>query len=525
MGIYLNPDGEAFEIAVQSDIYVDKTNMLSYLNSVLGKEQRFVCVSRPRRFGKSIAANMVSAYYSRASDAEKIFRGLAIEKAGSFRRYAGKYDVIHLNMQDFLSNAATMGDMLALLQKSILWDLLKEYPDYDYFDKTNFMRTMSDVYQNTKRRFVIVIDEWDCIFREYREHQDWQNQYLDFLRTWLKDKVYIELAYMTGILPIKKYGTHSALNMFNEFSMENPGKLAEYVGFIGSEVEGLCQRYGIRYEECKAWYDGYSFPAQGVQEVYNPRSVISVMLNGTFDNYWNKTETFEALKIYIDLNFDGLKEAIIALMSGERKRINTKNFANDMSTFHDKDDVLTLLIHLGYLGYDFAASSVFIPNQEILAEYANSVRSGDWSNVAEAVKVSEELLDSTLNMEPEKVAHGIEAAHLETSHLTYNDENALAYTISLAYYTARQKYLVVREFPTGKGFADLVYLPRPTHPELPAMLIELKWNKEAKTAIRQIKEKQYVHALKDYEGRILLIGISYDKSTRKHECEIEEWER
>lgn len=525
MGIYLNPDGEAFEIAVQSNIYVDKTGMLAYLNSVLGKEQRFVCVSRPRRFGKSIAANMVSAYYSRMSDTKKIFHGLAIAEEVSFQHYAGKYDVIHLNMQDFLSNTATMDEMLSLLQRSVLWDILKEYPDDDYFDRTNLMRTMSDVYQNTKRRFVIVIDEWDCVFREYKERTEDQRRYLDFLRTWMKDKVYIELAYMTGILPIKKYGTHSALNMFNEFSMENPGKLAEFVGFTGNEVEELCRKYGVSYEECKAWYDGYSFPAQGVREIYNPRSVVSAMENGFFDNYWNRTETFEALKVYIDLDFDGLKEAIIALMSGEWQRINTKNFANDMSTFHDKDDVLTLLIHLGYLGYDFSTSCVFIPNQEILAEYVSSVRSRDWSHVAEAVRASDELLSSTLNLESERVARSIEAAHMETSHLTYNDENALAYTISLAYYTARRKYLVVREFPTGKGFADLVYLPRPAHPELPAMIIELKWNKSAKTAIEQIKEKQYVQALEDYEGRILLVGISYDKSTRKHVCEIVEWKR
>jgi len=289
MGIYLNPKGEAFEMAIKPDIYVDKTKMLAYLNSVLGKEQRFVCVSRPRRFGKSITANMVSAYYSRMSDTQKLFRGLYIEKTESFELYAGKYDVIHLNMQDFLSNSTSIKKMLLLLQKSVLWDIFKEYPNYDYFDKTNLIRTMSDVYQNTGRRFVIVIDEWDCVFREYKENEKAAKNYLDFLRTWMKDKIYIELAYMTGILPIKKYGTHSALNMFNEFSMENPGKLAEFVGFTKNEVKSLCDQYNVSYEECKAWYDGYSFVAQGVNEIYNPRSVVSAMENGIFDNYWNKT--------------------------------------------------------------------------------------------------------------------------------------------------------------------------------------------------------------------------------------------
>ena len=525
MGIYLNPGGEAFEIAVKSDIYVDKTNMLAYLNSILGKEQRFVCVSRPRRFGKSIAANMVTAYYSRKSDADKIFKGLNIYEADSFRLYANKYDVVYLNMQDFLSNSGTMEDVLHLLQKSVLWELLKEYPDFDYFDSANLMRTMADVHQNTGRRFIIVIDEWDCVFREYKERSEDQRRYLDFLRSLMKDKAYIEMAYMTGILPIKKYGTHSALNMFNEFSMENPGKLAEYVGFTGEEVEALCMKYCVSYEECKAWYDGYSFQAQGVREVYNPRSVVAAMENGIFDNYWNKTETFEALRLYINLDFDGLREAIIALMSGARLSINTGNFVNDMSTFHDKDDVLTLLIHLGYLSYDFQSGNVFIPNQEILAEYANSVRTGTWDKVAEAVKASEKLLEHTLSMDSEKVAEGIEAAHLETSHLTYNDENALAYTLSLAYYTARQRYLVVREMPTGKGFADLVFIPRPAYSQVPAMIVELKWDCSARTAIRQIKDKEYVKALEGYAGRLLLVGISYDKSTRRHSCEIEEWSR
>ncbi|MBR3624617.1 MAG: AAA family ATPase [Selenomonadaceae bacterium] len=524
MGVYLNPGDDKFLMAIQSEIYVDKSEILSRLNCYFRTESRFICVSRPRRFGKSMTANMVVAYYDRTVNAAETFKGLKIVNDTSFEKHCNAYDVIQVNMQDFLSRTNSMDEFLRSLKKRLLFDLLKEYSDIDCYDPNDLIETMSDIYANTNRPFVIIIDEWDAVFREYKGRKDWQEKYLDFLRAWLKDKNYVGLAYMTGILPIKKYGTHSALNMFNEFSMENPGKLAEFVGFTKDEVEALCKKYNVNYEECKAWYDGYSFAAYGVKEVYNPRSVVCAMENGVFDNYWNKTETFEALKIYIDLNFDGLKEAIIALMSGEHYRVNTKNFTNDMSTFNDKDDVLTLLIHLGYLGYDFNTSSVFIPNQEVLTEYANSVRSADWQTVAEAVKTSEELLESALSMNSEKVAEYIDSAHLETSYLTYNDENALAYTISLAFYTARRKYLIVREFPTGKGFADIVYLPRPTHLNLPAMIVELKWDKSAKTAIRQIKEKQYIHALKDYTGKVLLVGINYDKTSRKHSCEIEEFE-
>lgn len=520
MGIYLNPGDDNFCMAHRSQIYVDKSAMIGYLNDVFQTQDRFVCVSRPRRFGKSTAANMVTAYYDRTANAEDTFRGLQIAQNENFATHCNKYDVIHINMQDFLSRAQDMDGLLQTLVKSILWELLEEYPDYPYFDKTDLARTMADVYQRTKRAFVVVIDEWDCVFREYSDRKDWQEKYLDFLRAWLKDKSYIGLAYMTGILPIKKYGTHSALNMFEEFSMTNAGPLAPFVGFTEQEVKSLCDKFQMDFEDCKMWYDGYHFEEVG--SVYNPRSVVQSMKFKKYDTYWNRTETFEALKIYIDMNYDGLREAIIALMAGESRKINTGNFVNDMTTFQDKDDVLTLLVHLGYLSYDFATSTVSIPNQEIMREYANATRNGDWNEVACAISKSEMLLQATLDGDAEAVAKGIEDAHLETSHLQYNDENALSYTLSLAYYTARQKYVVIREFPTGKGFADLVFLPRPKYAALPVLIVELKWNASAQTALQQIKAKMYPKALDGYTGKMLLVGVSYDKGTKEHSCVVEE---
>ena len=519
MGVYLNPGGEKFKIARRSKIYVDKSGIIAYLNEVIRTEDRFVCVSRPRRFGKSMAANMIAAYYDRTADVRENFQSLKIADDENFSVHFGKYDVIQINMQDFLSGSGDIDKLLQKLTKSILWDLLDEYPDCRYFDNTDLVRSISDVYLCTKRPFIIIIDEWDCIFREYKNHKDWQNKYLDFLRYWLKDKSYVALAYMTGILPIKKYGTHSALNMFKEFSMEHPRELAEFVGFTGEEVRALCREYKRNFDECQAWYDGYRFAEVG--EVYNPRSVVEAMSSGVFDTYWNQTETFEALKIYIDMDYDGLREAIIALMSGEKRQINTHNFVNDMTTFADKDDILTLLIHLGYLGYLADSNNVFVPNQEIMIEYGSAVRAGGWDKITAALKQAEELLTATLNLDNDAVAKGIEDAHFETSHLQYNDENALAYTLSLAYYTARQKYVVVREMPTGKGFADLVFLPRPKYAALPALIIELKWNMSATTAIKQIKAKKYPQILEDYTGEILLVGISYDKADRRHTALIE----
>ena len=363
MGSYLNPGNEKFYRAINSEIYVDKTGLIGYTNHVLNTMQQNLCVSRPRRFGKSMAADMLTAYYSRGCDSRELFQGLKIAEDKDFEKYLNQYDTIFLNMQEFLSQSKDIYDMLQLLKKSVLWDLLEEYPEYRYFDETNLTRTMSDVYRNTKCPFVIIIDEWDCIFREYKNDKEAQEKYLDFLRDTLKDKSYIQLVYMTGILPIKKYGTHSALNVFSEYSMTNPRQLAQYVGFKQDEVRDLCERYHMNFQELKKWYDGYAFVT--IDSVYNPKSVIEAMLSGTCDNYLNQRETFEELYVYISMNFEGLKDDILRMMAGERVFVNIGSFTNDMVTFHSKDDVLTLLIHLGYLAYDFEYKSAYIPNDEV----------------------------------------------------------------------------------------------------------------------------------------------------------------
>lgn len=519
MGVYLNSGNSAFMEALRSKIYVDKTELIKYTNDVLQTKQKYICVSRPRRFGKSMAAEMLTAYYNRGCDSKQIFKGLKIEKDPDFLMHLNQYDTIFLNMQEFLSQTSSIDSMLALLKKSVLWDLLEEYPGYRYFDTTNLTRTMQDIYQNTKRPFIFIIDEWDCIFREYKEDKIAQECYLDFLRDILKDKGYIALTYMTGILPIKKYGTHSALNMFDEFSMLDAGPLSEFVGFTEAEVTELCARYHMNMDEVRLWYDGYSFPEEA--SVYNPRSIVSCMTFQKFGTYWNQTETFEALREYIDMNFDGLKDDILSMIAGEKVPVNTGSFSNDMTTFHSEDDVLTLLIHLGYLGYDAIHKCVFIPNNEIRGEYVNAVSVSQWGEVSKALKNSADTLNAIWQNRPEEVALGIEQAHFETSHLQYNDENALSYTISLALYAARNFYTVHREFPTGKGFADMVFLPRAAFPEKPALIVELKWDQSAEGAIRQIHQKRYMESLKEYAGKLLLVGINYDKKTRQHSCVIE----
>ncbi len=523
MGIYLNPENSGFRESIASAIYVDKTELLHYTNQVLETKQKFICVSRPRRFGKSMTAEMLAAYYGKACHSKELFLNFQIAQYNDFEIHLNQYNVIFLNMQDFFSRTHDIEKMKTLLEKSLLRDLLKAYPDVDYLDQMDLIGVLLDIYnQKKEKKFIFIIDEWDCIFREIKHDTRSQTLYLDFLRNLLKDKGYVALAYMTGILPIKKYGTHSALNMFDEYSMTNPKQLAKYVGFTQAEVKTLCEQYQMDFEESKRWYDGYRFQ-DGIQ-IYNPRSVVSAMLSKTYDNFWNQTETFEALRDYIVMNYDGLKDTIIELLAGNQKRINIGTFHNDMTTFSSADDVLTLLIHLGYLGYDFEKKKVFIPNLEVETEFLNATQNAGWEEIIRAIAVSERLLEATWNMEEETVANEIEQIHLETSILTYNDENSLSCTIALAYYSAKRYYTAIRELPTGKGFADIVYLPR-KYVDKPAIIIELKWNKDAEGAISQIKAKQYIHALEEYQGNILLVGINYDKKDKKHSCLIEKYNK
>ena len=523
MGRYLNQGNENFQKSVNSEIYIDKTGLLEYTNRVMNTLQGYVCVSRPRRFGKSMAANMLTAYYSRGCDSKELFSNFKISESKDFEKYRNKYNTISLNMQEFLSRSNNVEELIDRVKKQVLRELKKEYPDVDYFDDTDLAESIQDVYEEVKCPFVVIIDEWDCIFREFRQDKEAQEKYLDFLRDLLKDKACIHLAYMTGILPIKKYGTHSALNMFDEFSMIHPGPLASYVGFTEEEVESLCMQYGMEMEEVKTWYDGYTFSS--ATSIYSPRSVVNSMLFGKIENYWNQTETFEALQAYIDMNFEGLKDDVLSMMAGESVPVNTGSFTNDMTTFRTEDDVLTLLIHLGYLSYDSDNKTVKIPNNEIRTEYVNSVSSSDWGEVSKALKESADTLQAIWQGREKQVAEGIRLAHFETSHLQYNDENALSYTISLALYAARNFYTVHREMAGGKGFADLVFLPRKKFQDKPALVVELKWDQSAEGAISQIKKKEYCQSLEEYKGNLLLVGVNYNKKTKVHECRIETYKK
>ncbi|MCQ2464582.1 MAG: ATP-binding protein [Oscillospiraceae bacterium] len=518
MGIYLNPGNELFSESVNSNIYVDKSMLIEFTSKVMDTKQKELCISRPRRFGKSMAGQMLTAYYSKDCDSRELFSGLKISQTENFEKHLNKHNVIHLDMQHFLSSYPEMDDMIAGITAELNFDLKKVYRDTELFNEKDLPRVFKDIYADKKEKFIFIIDEWDCIFRVHQDDSKSQEKYLDFLRNLFKDQPYTSLVYMTGILPIKKYGKHSALNIFDEYSMTNQGALAEYTGFTEGEVKELCERFGMSFEETKSWYDGYS--VNGIS-VYNPNSVVTAMTSRIFDNYWTKTETYEALRVYIYRNEEGLRDKIIKMISGERISLNSQKFQNDMCSFESSDDVLTLLVHLGYLTYDFGTKSAWIPNSEIQDEFINSIEDKDFEIVMEAIHDSDKLLKYTLEQNSEKVADMISKVHMqETSILKYNDENSLSCVLALAYYSARDTYSIYREMPGGEGYADLVFIPRAGNSN-PAMVIELKWNKTAETALDQIRKKKYTESLKDYKGKVLLAGINYDTKNKKHECVFE----
>lgn len=519
MGIYVNPRNTAFRKALNSDIYVDKTELISVTNARIDKSNCFMCVSRPRRFGKSMAADMLSAYYSRGCDSSLLFSGLKIKADSSFDEHLNSYNVIRLDIQQFLFHESHLDIFISKIQQEVINELQKEYSEYFKADQYGLPGVLKQIYAHTENGFIFIIDEWDCVFRLAKERKDVQKEYLDFLRGLFKGPDYVELAYMTGILPIKKYGDHSAINIFHEYSMISQKNLGKYFGFTDQEVKDLCTAHDMDYSAVEKWYDGYRL---GEFHIYNPKSVVDALTWGKIQSYWTGTETYEALKSYIDQNFDGLRESVIKMLNNIRCKIDPLTSQNDMSTFRTKDDILTLLVHLGYLTYDETSDEVFIPNKEIEVEFMRAVKVGGWEGLMEALKQSEELLQNTLTQNEEAVARGIAAVHNQTaSMLKYNNENSLTCVVLMAYYSAKVYYMnPIMELPSGKGFAGVVYLPR-RNVDKPALVVELKWNKSAEGAIRQIKNRQYASWVEGYTGDILLVGISYDMEKKIHECAIE----
>ncbi|MEE5994576.1 MAG: AAA family ATPase, partial [Oscillospiraceae bacterium] len=511
MGMYLNPGNSAFAITVESD-YVDKTGLISLINKTINKKHNLTCISRPRRFGKSYAAQMLCAYYDHTCDSHSLFDGYEISKDENYTTHMNQYQVIYLDMTNLLGKTKPE-KLVQFIEESVEEEILAFYPNIK--KGKSFDQTLLNTVETTNTKFIMIIDEWDAPIRETPKISE---EYLNFLRMLFKssgttDKIFAA-AYMTGILPIKKTKGQSAVSNFREYSVLNPGKFAKYTGFTENEVRQLCEQKGISFEETKKWYDGYSLGSE--TSIYNPYSVTEAMDSHQFQSYWQKTSVSENLEILISINKDGLQEDILKLIAGEELPVYTKGFNNDFEKFRTKDDVLTLLIHLGYLSYHADTGRVCIPNEEIRFEFNELLRTTDQTQLVALIKASEQLLADTFAGNGDAVAEAIEkvrATNYAPAH--YNNEQSLRYAVKFAYIICVDRYMKVEELASGKGLADVVYIPKPTT-ALPALVVELKWNESANSAIKQIKARNYPAVLQDYVGEIILVGINYSENTGKH---------
>jgi len=529
MGIYINKGNEGFR-RIRNSEYVDKSGLIAIVNKSLFTERCFCCVTRSRRFGKTMAAKMLQAYYDRSCDSRSLFADLEIAGHPSFEQHLNKYPVISIDAGFFVSKHRDK-TVIDELNTEIIKEVNEVYPNVPVYEKDDLMQYLIRVSLSTNDRFVFIIDEWDAILREcghvvYDEKETVADRYVDWLRRLFKSEPATQVfvgVYMTGILPIKKYNTQSALNNILEYSMVTPGAMAHFFGFTKEEVRTLAERHAMDYDELEKWYDGYQIGDE--LSMFNPSSVMAAINEQWCDSYWGRTGAYDAVADYIDMNYEGLKDDIIKLLSGERSVVDPAGFNNDISDVRNRDDVLTVLIHLGYLTYDRRQQECFIPNLEVAKEMEKAVKANNWKGVVEALKQSRTLLKATIQGDEDFVAKALDSAHSEnTSILSYNDENSLACVLSLAYYYARNNYIIHRELATGKGFADLVLIPH-KNVESPALVIELKYEKNAKAAISQIKDRNYPQKIAEYTGDILLVGISYDKDTKRHECQIERWKK
>ncbi len=522
--MYVNVDNHLFK-RVRNSEYVDKSELIALTNKVIDTEDQYICVTRPRRFGKSVTVKMLNAYYSKGCVSKALFSDLKIASSPDFESHLNQHDVIYLDMTEFADNKDNGNKYLENLNTNVVSELKDTYRDF--FDKDKSY-SLPEAIRCLKKRFIFIIDEWDFVFREYPNNSTLQENYIDLLRALFKGagERFVNLAYITGILPIARYNTQSALNNFSEYTMLNPGPFSQYYGFTENEVKTLCEKYKLDFETTKFWYDGYKV---GVYDLYNPNSIIELAKHGVYKSYWSATAAYDLVKEAINLNFEGLKDDIIKLCSGTSIRIyDIESFNTAEKNFPNKDSIYVYLVHLGYLGYNDEESTIYVPNEETRRELLHSVRDNHWPQYEGALKLSEQVVLATENKDTETVANLLAKVHEDkVPVLEYNSKSALRYVVLMAYLAAEKDYLApLNEFPTGKGFADIVYLPKKVSKKgKPALIIELKKDASAKVALEQIKERDYVSRVKEYTDNILLIGINYDSKSKQHSCIIEKYQK
>lgn len=391
---YLNKGNDGFA-SLRNSKFVDKSLLIAEVNSAMMTENRFLCVTRARRFGKSVAVKMLNAYYDKSCDSRNLFQGLAISNDKDFEKHLNRYPVLYLDMTDFVTKYGNDEQLVEHIKRDICEELLELYEGVVMKPNDDLMDLLVSIVNQTGEKFVCLIDEWDALCREGQEKQ--MDEYVNLLRRLFKGSMseYVfACSYMTGILPIKRYNTQSALNNFDEYTMLSPAQLAPYFGFTENEVEQLCTEMGMDAYKMKRWYDGYELGAE--KAMYNPYAVMRALKRKSYESFWTSTNTFESLKRYITMNFEGLKDDIISALNDVPVRVNALRFSNDMHKVDCKDDVLTLLCHLGYLSYNNETKCASIPNYEVRQEFETAIADTSWREVTiETVKKRDNNIEAT----------------------------------------------------------------------------------------------------------------------------------
>ena len=531
MGIYINPGNEVFRVK-RNGKYIDKSGLIGVVNHSIGQPHKLSCISRPRRFGKSYAAQMLCAYYCVGYDSAPLFDDLEIAKDASYKVHLNQYNVIYMDISGFIGKTS-LDTILKYITDTFSKEIYDLYPNVKKADSLPDL--LLNVVENTGRQFIAIIDEWDAPIRDKDCTPAMQKAYLQFLRSLFKDssitdKVFAA-GYMTGILPIKKDGSQSAISEFREYTILDPGTFAPYIGFHENDVRQLCEEFQIDWAQMKFWYDGYQVKNVGC--VYNPNSVMRAIEARAFKSYWTASSDPTSLLEYLNLEKEGLGKVVVDLLGSKAIRMDSSLFRNDPACLKTQDDVLTLLTHYGYLSYDEDRETVRIPNEEIRIEYAESVHEVTHIETIQRVKRSVQLMKDTIDMNADAVAAELQKVHTEEYHPRhYNNEQSLRGTIKLAFFAYKDEYLQLEELAGGTGYADIVYLPK-RNSDYPALVVELKAfdknhpQNDAEGAIAQIKNRQYPEILENYTDEIILVGISYDKDDpdKKHTCVIESWQR
>ncbi|WP_283682261.1 AAA family ATPase [Parablautia sp. Marseille-Q6255] len=532
MGIYVNSKTAytLYKSETEKPYFVDKTRMLEELFPLVRTGNNHVCITRPRRFGKTVAANMIAAFFSEGCDSGDIFDTLQIAAVSGYDEYRNQFPVIHISFHELDGACSSYREYIGRMERRLVRDIRKEYQQADIEETDSVADVLLELHAQEGTRFIFVFDEWDFIFHQNFITEQDRKEYLLFLRNLLKDRPYVRLAYMTGILPIAKYSSGSELNMFSEYTMASEERFSEYFGFTEQEVDLLFERYQeqkwqseqVTREDLKKWYDGYHTKAG--ERLYNPRSVVLALSNNNLGNYWTSSGPYDEIFYYIQNNVDAVRDDLALMVSGNAVPVRIWEYAATAQELKTKEQILSAMVVYGFLSYENGMIS--IPNRELMDQFADMLkRETSFGYVYRLAKESERMLQATLLGDTETMERILEQTHdMETPILSYNHETELSAVVNLAYLSARDYYRVEREEKAGKGFVDFIFYPE-TSSVKDGIILELKIDHSPEAAIAQIREKNYAIRFAGklpQTGRILLVGISYDKDKKKHHCKVEE---